>query len=223
MIILLLLKKIGVSLPGALPRWNLNRSDWVQFDHLCKEKLTLDTIELYDERIVLFTDILCSIVKSCMPRTTAKQKKRCKPWFNTECKDALKASKSDLVRFKTNITTDNLSNFRVARAKARRACRENKRASWQQYVSRLNSRTTLKSTWDMVRRISGKYKANTVSHLKYNDNDITDVKEICNTLAAQFAFNCSSDNYSCCCCASFSPCSFQYGSLAVRRRGLHPS
>ena len=131
-----------------------------------------------------------------MPRTTAKQKKRCKPWFNTEYKDALKARKSALVRFKTNITTVNLSNFRVARAKARRACRENKRASWQQYVSRLNSRTTLKSTWDMVRRISGKYKANAVSHLKSNNNDITDVKEICNTLAEQFAFNSSSDNYS---------------------------
>ena len=48
----------------------------------------------------------------------------------------------------------------------------------------------------MVRRISGKYKANTVSHLKLNNNDITDVKEICNTLAAQFTFDCSSDNYS---------------------------
>ena len=106
------------SLPGALPRWNLNRADWVQFDPLCKEKLTLDTIELYDEPIVLFTYILCSIAKSCMPQTTEKQKKRCKPRFNTECKDALKARKSALVRFKTNIISDNLSNFRVARAKA---------------------------------------------------------------------------------------------------------
>ena len=48
----------------------------------------------------------------------------------------------------------------------------------------------------MVRRISGKYKANTVSHLKSNNNDITDVKEIWNTLAEQFAFNSSFDNYS---------------------------
>ena len=133
----------------------------------------------------MFTDILCSIAKSFMPRTTSKLKKRCKPWFNTECKDALKARKSALVRFKTNITIGNLGNFRVVRAKARRACRENKRASWQQYVSRLNSRTTLKSTCDMVRRISGNYKANTVSHLKSNNIDITDVKEICNTLAKQ--------------------------------------
>ena len=147
-----IVKKISISLPDSLPRWNFSRADWVKFDHLCKVNLTLDTIELYEEPIVLFTDILCSIAKSCMPRTTAKQKKRCKPWFNTECKHALKARKSALVRFKTNIT-----NFGGARAKARRACRENKRASWQQYVSRLNSRTTLKSTWDMVRRISGKY------------------------------------------------------------------
>ena len=101
----------------------------------------------------------------------------------------MKARKSALASFKTNITSENLSNFRIARAKARRTCRENKRASWQQYVSRLNSRTTLKSTWDMVHRISGKYKANTVSHLKYNNNDITDVKAICNILAKQFAFN----------------------------------
>ena len=43
----------------------------------------LDTFELYKEPIVLFT-VLCNIAKSCMPRTTAKQKKR-KPWFNTEC------------------------------------------------------------------------------------------------------------------------------------------
>ena len=53
--------KIGVTLPDALPRWNFNRSDWVQFDHICKEKLTLDTIELYDKPIVLFTDVLCNI------------------------------------------------------------------------------------------------------------------------------------------------------------------
>ena len=48
----------------------------------------------------------------------------------------------------------------------------------------------------MVRRIRSKYKAINVSHLKYNNNDITDVKGICNTLAERFAFNSSFDNYS---------------------------
>ena len=75
----------------------------------------------------------------------------------------MKARKVAITNFKSNITSENLSNFRIARAMARRACRENNRASWQQYVSRLNSRTILKSTWDMVHRISGKDKANTVT------------------------------------------------------------
>ena len=73
--------KIGVLLPDSLPRWNFSRADWVKFDKLCKETLSFDTIELYDEPIVLFTDVLCNISKSCMLRTTAKQKKPCKPWF----------------------------------------------------------------------------------------------------------------------------------------------
>ena len=56
----------------------------------------------------------------------------------------MKARKSALVSFKINVNTENLSNFRIAQAQVRRASRENKRTSWQQYVTRLNSRTTLK-------------------------------------------------------------------------------
>ena len=58
--------------------------------------------------IILFTDDLCNISMSCMPRTTIKQNKRFKPWFNTECKNAMKARKSVLARFKTNITIESM-------------------------------------------------------------------------------------------------------------------
>ena len=75
--------KLSVLLPDSQPHWNFSRADWVKFDHLCKVNLTLNTIALYKEPIVLFTDILCSIAKTCMPQTTASQKKRCKSWFNT--------------------------------------------------------------------------------------------------------------------------------------------
>ena len=48
----------------------------MQFVHLCNDKFTLHTIELYEEPIVLFTDVLCNIAKSYISRTTANQKKR---------------------------------------------------------------------------------------------------------------------------------------------------
>ena len=104
-----IISKMGVLLPDALPHWN---------------KLTLETIELDDEPIVLFADVLCNIANSCMSRTTTNPKKRCKPWFNTECKDAMKAKKAAVDHLKTNITSENLSNFRIARAKTRIACCE---------------------------------------------------------------------------------------------------
>ena len=62
-------------------------------------------------------DVLCNIAKSCIPKTTAKQRKRCKPWVNTtcnQCKDVMTARNSVFVRFEINITSYNLGNFRIA-------------------------------------------------------------------------------------------------------------
>ena len=44
------------------------------------------------------------------------------------------------------------------RAKARKTIKTAKRTSWQQYISKLNSRTPAKKIWDMIRKITGKNK-----------------------------------------------------------------
>ena len=89
----------------------------------------------------------------------------------------------------------NLENFRVFRAKARRTIRESKHKSWKQFLSRLNSRTSIKKVWDMVRKIQGKGKSTSVNHLKKNNDNITSKKDIANTLADSFSKNSSSENY----------------------------
>ena len=89
----------------------------------------------------------------------------------------------------------NLENFRVFRAKARHTSRESKRKSWKQYVSRLNSRTSIKKVWDMVRKIQGKGKSASVNHLKKHNDNITSKKDIANTLTDSFSKNSSSENY----------------------------
>ena len=42
---------------------------------------------------------------------------------------------------------------KIFRAKARRTVRQAKRKSWQSYVSKLNSRSSIKKVWNMVRKI----------------------------------------------------------------------
>ena len=51
------------------------------------------------------------------------------------------------------------------RAKARKTIKTAKRTSWQQYVSKLNSRTPAKKIWDMIRKITGKNKITSMSIL----------------------------------------------------------
>ena len=89
----------------------------------------------------------------------------------------------------------NLENFCVFRGKARRTIRDSKRKSWKQYVSKLNSRRSIKKVCDMVRKIQGKKKSASVNHLKKNYTHVTSKKDIANTLADNFSKK-SSENYS---------------------------
>jgi len=76
--------------------------------------------------------------------------------------------------------------------------REAKRFSWKNFVSKINSNTPSRtcSRWNMLHKIQGNDISQPVKHLKVDDNSITDIKEIANTLANTIAYNSSSNHYS---------------------------
>ena len=144
-------------------------------------------------------DDLCGkrqIAEKTIPKTSTKTKKKTKPWFNDDCKTSIQKRRQALRQFNTRPMHRNLENFRVFRAKARGTIRDSKRKSWKQYVSKLNSRTSIKKVWDMVRKIQGKGKSASVNHLKKNNTHVTSKKDIANTLADNFSEKSSSENYS---------------------------
>ena len=63
-----------------------------------------------------------------------------------------------------------MNSYRIARAKARIYIRHIKKTSWRNYVSKMNSQTSVKSVWIRIRKMKGKYTINTVHHLSVNDN-----------------------------------------------------
>ena len=98
-------------------------------------------------------------------------------------------------------TTDNLNTYKVFRAKARRTIKSTKHKSWRNYVSNLNYKTPIKKVWDMVRKISGKFKAASYQHLSTNFNGgaetkATTNKDIADTLGNAFSQSSSNRNYS---------------------------
>ena len=133
--------------------------------------------------------------KQSIPQTSTNPKRPDKPWYNDDCKQAVKDRKQALRKFNLRPTKENHNLFRISRAKARRTIRESKRKSWRQYVSKLNSRTTTKKTWDMIRKINGKGQP-PLNHLEVNNTSLESPKDIADALADTICKKSFSVNYS---------------------------
>ena len=180
----------NIPLPGEkAAQWKLNKADWATFKQLCEEEIHPEMFEDGDDPIALFTDHLCEIAERTIPKSSTKPKKRNKPWYNDECRDALKARRDALKTLERHPTLQNMDRHRIRRANARRVIRTNKKRSWHDYVSTLNSKAPIKKTCDMIRKISGKGVGQHVSHLETDGEDITEYKDISNTLGQSFANN----------------------------------
>ena len=81
---------------------------------------------------------------------------------------------------------------------SRRTIKLSKRKSWRSYVSKINHKTPIKKVWDMIRKISGKNKSPSYTHLNMvgTDSKATSKTDIADTLGETFCHNSSSFNYS---------------------------
>ncbi|KAG1649840.1 RNA-directed DNA polymerase from mobile element jockey [Nymphon striatum] len=141
-----------------------------------------------------FITILLEVADISIPKTSQYPKRFNKPWFNKDCKDAVRERKRLLRKFSLRPTSDNLSCYRQAAAAARRTIRQAKRESWRQYVSKLNSQSSIKSAWDRLRKIRGKGTSDAYKHLNVGGTAITSQLDIANALGQSFCRNSSSDN-----------------------------
>jgi len=178
-----------------IPKWKLHKANWAEFANLCSS-INPQAFDEKEDAIASFTQILYDIATETIPKSSANPHKKHNPWFNDECKKATKHRIKALKQFKRRPTPQNLNKYRQARARARKIIKKNKRDSWKHYVSKLNTRTSVKKTWQMVRKISGKSFSTKVPLLtKQDGSKCTERYDIANLLADEFEKNSSSDHY----------------------------
>ena len=179
------------------PKWKLNKANWEVFQTLCTETINLDRFKDSSDPLSDFTSSLIDISTKCIPKTSTNPTKS-NPWYNDDCKEAIKQRKKSLNNFKKFPTKDNLNEVKVFRAKARRTIKISKRKSWRSYVSKINHKTPIKKVWDMIRKISGKTKSPSYTHLNHpvTETKSTSKFDIAETLGETFLNNSSSRNYS---------------------------
>ena len=166
-----------------------NKADWQQFKTLCNRRLAQDPNSIV--LIKHFTEILIAKANEIIPKTSPLNSHNT-PWFNNEYKIAIRLWNAALWKFLKEPLTTNLNSFKLLRAKVRKTIKETKKISWQNYVNKLNSST--KRVWKMTRKISGKNDFTPLKHLIKNNTQVTNIKDIANTLAETFSANSSSKN-----------------------------
>ena len=192
----IVMESINSSAEDHNPKWKLNKANWEQFHLLCDQFLNIENFHNSTDPVSDFTSSLIDISDKCIPKTSINPKKN-NPWYNDDCKEAIRQRKHALSKFCKYPTKENLKDVKVNTAKARRTIKSAKRKTWKSYVSKLNYKTPVKRVWDMVRKISGKSKSPTYTHLNTcRDTKATNKEDMANTLEVTFLRNSSSQNYS---------------------------
>ena len=191
------IEQTSFSVEDHNPKWKLNKANWELFQSLCSDKISTENFKDSLDPMSEFTSSLIDISNKCIPKTSTNPTKS-NPWYNDDCKEAIKQRKKALNKFKKYPTKDNLNNVRVFRARARRTIKKSKRKSWRSYVSKINHKTPIKKVWDMIRKISGKTKSPSYTHLNHpvTETKSTSKFDIAETLGETFLNNSCSRNYS---------------------------
>ena len=191
-----IIESVNNSTDDHNAKWKLNKANWELYHSLCEESLKIDKFNNSLDPLDDFTSSLLDISNKSIPKTSTNPKKS-KPWYNDDCNDAIKQRKQALSKFCRYPTKENLNKVKNFRTKARRTIKTSKRRSWKSYVSNLNNKTPIKKVWDMIRKISGKSKSPSFTHLNTKrGTKATSKEEIANTLGETFLDNSSSRNYS---------------------------
>ena len=101
-----------------------------------------------DDNNTYFSKSLTSIAEESIHKISSN-KKHNKPWFDSDCKAAIRSRKAALRKFHLHPTAENLDNLKVHRAKPRRVIKTTKKTSWQNYVNKL---LQVEKVWDMIRK-----------------------------------------------------------------------
>ena len=144
-------------------RWKFKQADWNTFMALSALHLNKNSFES-ENPIPDFSNTLLEIAEKTIPKSSISSKPR-KPWFDEECKQAIKSRRKAEKSLRRTLTQSNLSSFRIFRAKARRTIKHKKKDSWKQFVSSINHRTPMTKVWNMINRIKGRANSSTVKHL----------------------------------------------------------
>ena len=94
----ILLENTTDELSKRTPSWNLEKANGDGFKTSCLGQLTPETNKNNEENILYFMNTLLNIAEEHIPKSSTSTKYS-RPWFNEECKKALRLCRATFKKF----------------------------------------------------------------------------------------------------------------------------
>ena len=184
------------NLIDTCDRFNIEKANWSEFRELTQTNIKVENFNNIDNLIATIVAIIITAATASIPTKTGGKGRPTVPWFNDDCKKAIKERRKAERNLKRRYTENNKIEYKRAKAKCRYIFQTAKKNSWKQYISSINSRISLHEIWKKVQKISGRFKSTPTPALRNTAGEIiTNKQQVAQTLAESFAAVSHRDKY----------------------------
>ena len=146
-----------------------------------------------EDKIKLFTDLIINTASDVFELTSYSGKRPPVPWWNKTIKQAIRKKKSAFNRYKRTLDLQDFIQFKKNKALVRYLIKSEKKKSWINFTSSLNSHISPTIMWNKIKTLKG-VPFTQIKTLLVGQTVFTDPKEITNQIGQYFYSNSSNSS-----------------------------
>lgn len=173
------------TLPRQHPRWITDEADWARFQELAQAPQD-PLLPPIDEAITRFTNTIIKAAEATIPRTKGLPRHNHTPWFDKDCRQAIRERNKALRHFQNNPTSPNYVAYKREKAKARHIVKTKRKQCWTKYLETINSNTPIRSVWRKVNSVKGAFQTN-IPTIKQDQQIITEAPQVAEAFVDHFS------------------------------------
>ena len=172
--------------------WSFRKADWEKYKQILNKTSFVYPSKNVQEIYDYFIDVIQNAADQSIPKTNPNKHPPPIPWWNDECKQAIKNRNRAKRKAIKSMIYDDVLEYKKLKALAQRITRTAKKTYWANYCNTLNRFSSTKEIWKKVKKLTNIIDGNNdKGHIPLNLNGtfINDNYQKANTLADYFG-NC---------------------------------
>ena len=176
-------------------RFKTEKADWIKFNELTSNFSSENPDNINQETDEL-TSFIIQAARQSIPISNRTSNKTPVPWWNTDCTNCYRERKRAERANKRNPCMANRIALKRLRAVCRNTFKKAQTESWINYVSSINSNTSIDKIWKRVQKIKGKFTKKPPPLLTDNSGNETQDPCVTSTIFGEtFASVSATENY----------------------------